>query len=299
MSKFFRFLQYALLLGLIGFSGYFIYQDTRSPCSKTIEYDIGRLDREFGLSREEFKDDITVAEKVWEKALDRNEFAYKPGAAFKVNLIYDERQIATVQKQKTEFGLSAVEEAFKNLDSQFSLFKKQYDQKVAAYESSLSAYQNRKEDYEAEVAKWNARGGAPKDEYESLEEERQVLNAEAERLNLETNAINEMAGELNALLKQRNIKAEEYNKLAEQYNKKYGQGLEFNQAEYNGKGINVYQFANRQDLVLALTHEFGHALGMDHVDNPDSVMYYLSGPASSQPTLSSEDISELERVCEI
>ena len=97
--------------------------------------------------------------------------------------------------------------------------------------------------------------------------------------------LNKETSQLNALLKERNLKAVEYNKIARSYNKKYGHGLEFNQAEYTDKEINVYQFGNRKDLILALTHELGHALGMDHVENPKSIMHFLTGANTTKSLL--------------
>jgi len=301
-----KLVQYAFLLVLIGASSYFVYQQTLSPCDKILEYGIGRFDTQFGISQSEFKAYITEAGSIWEKASGKKIFTYNSTANFKINLIYDERQLATTQKQKTEFGLSAVEESFKKLDADFNLFKNKYDQKISAYEVALSSYKERKAAYDAKVAYWNSRGGAPKGEFQSLETERQYINAETEMLNAEASSVNDMTKQLKVLLEERNSEASKYNKIAQEYNKKYNGGLEFNQAEYisgsigKAGAINVYQFGNKKDLVLALTHELGHALGMDHVENSKSIMYYITGiNAETSPTLSSEDLAELNRVCKI
>jgi len=301
-----KLLQYIILLFFIGGSAYFVYQKTLSPCDKPLQYSIGRFDTQFGISRDEFKNYVAESEKVWEKALSRDIFVYNPNASFKINLIYDERQLTTIQKQKTEFGLSAIEENFKKIDLEFNIFKNQYDQKVSTYESDLAIYESRKLAYDTEVNMWNSKNGAPKNKYADLETERNYLNNEGQRLNTETISINNTTKQLNALLQERNIKASEYNKVAEDYNKKYNGGLEFNQAEYIGnpytqKGeINVYQFGNKKDLITALTHEFGHALGLDHVANPKSIMYYLTGiNAETSPTPSVEDLAELKMVCKM
>lgn len=289
-------------VGALGYFGYFFYQSSLNPCEKSIGYSLGRFDTQFGVSKEEFKNYINQAEQVWEKAIGRDIFIYDPDASLKINLIYDQRQLTTIQKQRTEFGLSAVEEVFKELDNKFNLFKAQYDGAVSSYEEALTRFKQRQSAYDAEVSFWNKKGGAPKEKYDSLNAERQYLNTEAQRLNAQTIYINDMANQLNILLKERNIKAAQYNSVAESYNKKYGGGLEFNQAEYLRDGrkgqINVYQFGNKEDLILALTHEFGHALGMDHTENPKSIMYYLTG-ANTETTLAptTEDLAELKRVC--
>jgi len=290
-----------LVLVAFGYSGYFFYKYFQKPCDNVLKYSIGEFDNKFGISGEDFKKYLSESEVVWEKALDRDVLAYDPSASFKINLIYDERQFATVQKQKTEFGLSAIENVFKKLDVEFSLFKNEYDRRVSLYEKTQTSFEDRKDAYDQEVSFWNNKGGAPKEKYEDLEKERVYLNSEATRLNREASSLNTLTAELNKLLEERNSKAAEYNKVAENYNKKYNRGLEFNQAEYTGKEVNVYQFNTKSDLILAMTHEFGHALGMEHVENPMSIMYYITGSSNTNTTInpSNEDLVELNRVCGI
>jgi hypothetical protein len=298
---------YIVLIGIIGYSGYTIYERSLRPCDRPIEYSIGRFDTQFGISKEDFLSYINEAGSVWDKVLNRKEFIYNPNASFKINLVYDQRQLDTVLKQKEEFGLSTVENAFKKLDADFNSFKSQYDQKVSSYNQDLASFQNKQKAYDTEVSSWNSKGGAPKGIYDSLNAEKQNLVAEAAALNAESSSLNNMTKQLNSLLDARNAKAVEYNNIAAEYNKKFNGGLEFNQAEYksgNSPGqsgvINVYQFGNKNDLILALTHELGHALGMNHVENPKSIMYYITG-VNAETTLipSAEDLVELNKVCKI
>jgi hypothetical protein len=276
MKKIGHYISVIILLSLIGASGYFIYEKNLSPCQKTLQYGIGRFDTQFGISKTEFKNYLAESEAVWEKQIGRNVFEYNPAAAFKINLIYDERQLAIVQKQKEEFGLTEVENVFKQLDAEFASFKNQYDVKVADYERGLALYKKRK-----------------------------LSNAQIEELNAQAENLNNMTAQLKSLLAERNTKADEYNKIAENYNAKYNKGMEFNQAEYKSGGsltqageIDVYEFKNKKDLILALSHEFGHALGLNHVENTESVMYYLTNSnANDPPVLSAEDLAELNKVC--
>jgi predicted Zn-dependent protease len=128
------------------------------------------------------------------------------------------------------------------------------------------------------------------------------LNNEASSLNAQAEKLNQTNTELNQLLEYRNKAAENYNSLVQSYNSKYSSGLEFDQAEYRNIGgekeINVYEFKTREDLRFALAHELGHALGLDHVENSASVMYYMSG-GQNKFGLSEEDVAELKNVCRI
>lgn len=298
-----KLLQYAfslVLLVIIGVSGYFVYQKTINPCSRPLKYSVGRFDAQFGISKSEFISDLSKAEIVWEKALSKNIFIYDPEADFEVNLIYDERQLSTVEKRRTEFGLSAIENELRALDSRLASLKSQYNSLTLSYEAAVSSFNKEKEDYENQVAYWNNKGGAPRETFLALEEERKSLNSAAASLNSQALSLNKMADDLNILVRMRNSKADDYNRVVEQYNKKYKNNMEFDQAEYNGRQINVYQYGSENDLIFALAHEFGHALGLGHIDSPDSVMYYLTrGDEEGLPALSSADITELRRVCRI
>lgn len=294
-----NFLAFVFIAGVFGYVGYNYYRYYLGQCGQVLEYSIGRFDSEFGLTENNFKKYVEEAEKPWEKILGKELFVYNSEAKFKVNLIYDERQQTTEAKQKTEFGLSAVEERFKDLDAQFVSMKASYDGRVASYQEALKSFENRQEAYEQKVKFWNAKNGAPKNEYEALQREQADLNREASRLNAETSSINTLTKELNALLERRNEVASEYNQTAKSYSQKYGHGLEFNQAEYTRGDINVYQFSNKNDLILALSHEFGHSLGMDHVENPKSIMYYVTGVTNTAPVPSEEDLAEFKRVCKL
>ncbi|MEK9185891.1 MAG: matrixin family metalloprotease, partial [Patescibacteria group bacterium] len=261
----------------------------------------GRLDTNFGLSEEQFKKFVAQSEAPWEKALNKNVFEYKLGAKFRVNLIYDERQRKTILKQKTESGLTAAESFFKNLDSKFNTAKANYENKVTSFESAKNALNTRAAKYEEEVNYWNARKGAPRQKYEELEAERVALNREIELLNARAQELKELSNNFNQALRERNEAAKDYNRVVEQYNQKYGGHSEFDQAEYNGEEINIYQFTDSKGLIMALAHEFGHALAMDHVENSKSIMYYLRDsqnlPASPIPT--AEDLAELKKVCKL
>lgn len=304
--------QYIFTLIIIFISGYFLYQNNLPVCDKVVEYSIGRFDKNFGISEGDFIKSIQQAESVWENILNKNIFVYKEGAKFKINLIYDERQIAITQKQKTEFGLTSFEGTFKDLDTKFENLKGVYDTKIDNYESDLSLFKERQNLYEKRVSFWNNKDGAPKNEYDYLKNESIYLNNEATRLREEVIEINKISKNLEDLLRERNKKAGEYNKMVEAYNEKYNDNIEFDQAEYVDTGgfvlpiigdtaqkqINIYQFTNKKDLILALTHEFGHALGMDHVDNYKSIMYFMTyTDVENVPSPTKEDLIELNRVC--
>jgi predicted Zn-dependent protease len=76
-------------------------------------------------------------------------------------------------------------------------------------------------------------------------------------------------------------------------------GSEFCEGNYARKGgtqtITIYQFDNNSRLVRVLAHEFGHALGLKHSDDPNAVMYRLIRSDSLE--LAPDDINALKARC--
>ena len=81
------------------------------------------------------------------------------------------------------------------------------------------------------------------------------------------------------------------------FNNQFGGTREFTQGDYQGDHINVYQFRDRAELILVLAHELGHALQLDHVENPASIMYYLMGEQPPESRLSAEDLEAFAQTC--
>jgi predicted Zn-dependent protease len=63
----------------------------------------------------------------------------------------------------------------------------------------------------------------------------------------------------------------------------------------NTNTIDVYQFSDRLKLKRVITHELGHALGINHNENIRSIMYSVNSGTTTM--LSKEDMAALKDVC--
>lgn len=281
-----KLLRTIVLYGILGISLFVLWDRVlRSPCSKLIEYDIGEFDERFGLERENFLTHIQNAESTWESLVDKPLFRYVPGSDFKVNLIWSEEQARLYEGNKLEQNLNTAEDSIDSLQTRYSLAVQKYKNAVAQYEKSLASY-------EKEVTYWNSQGGAPTDIYEKLQNQATLLDTKASE-------IERLSKQVNSLAEQNNQKIDDYNNGVNEYNSLFTQGYEFDAGNTDGTEINIYTYASSEELETLLIHEFGHVLGIDHVDDEHSVMYYLLNDYNKEGELSEIDIAALEVSCRL
>ncbi len=271
------------------------------PCRSPITYSIGAVDPRFNLSPSALRDALASAESVWEKASGRDLYAYASTTGMvTVNLVYDERQATT--ETLSSLGLSIENDlaSYQAAKERYDSLYTKYRSDAAAFEAASDRFEKRVAAYQAEVQKWNARGGAPRDTYAALEREKQAIAEEQVRLNATAEQVNREAREVNALVSTTNRLAKTVNTVAAEYNAS-GRQEEFEEAVFTSQPareeINVYEFDSTSRLVRVLAHEFGHALGMEHVDDAAAIMYRLNQSKQSIPTTA--DLSELRRVCRV
>ncbi len=280
------------------FGSVFWYEKMDVPCDTPLYYYIGTVDERFGTDVEEIKTIALHAEQLWEKNLNSELFQYdesKEGTP--LNLIFDERQENADMEQELREDLEIKEgmsdeiaRQYEKLIVEFRTLRKEYEARVVAYETSLR-------EYNREVTKWNDKGGAPETIISNLRSTERELKNEQSALQKLAEQINTIVDGLNRIGARGNVLITDYNTIVEKYNDEFSEAREFAQGDYTGEAINVYQFDSEEELTLVFAHEFGHALGFEHVENDVSIMHYLMGPQSIESGLSAEDIAEYSRVC--
>jgi hypothetical protein len=269
------------------------------PCEAPIEFQIGALDPRFGISRGDFRHAIEQAGDVWGTAANRKLFKYEETGELKINLVYDARQQTT---QSENIAVSRIMETMKGADSikdELVPLKDNAHALQEAYSSELASYKRALDSYNQEVEHWNGVGGAPDSENQRLVKERLSLRKQGELLETKRQRVNQLSDEINALVERHNSLVDRANADVSRLNVDGLAGTQFEEGLYVKEGdeehIDIFQFKNRANLLLVLAHELGHALGLGHNRNPNSIMSPLI--QAENLVLSADDVKDLKDKC--
>lgn len=290
---------FILVLAIL-FGTYHIYESAANDCRLPVTYSIGQFDERFGITKEEALQALRSAEAVWEESLGRNDiFEYKENAPLRVNFVYDERQRQAEAAGAAKDDLNTRGEANQVLSELHRQLVADYKAQESHYDSRRFEYEQKLEAYNQEVERYNKQGGAPVEVYEKLEAERRSLDAERVEINRLGDQLNDLSDRINEIGEKGNELIGEYNRRVRQFNDTFVHDQEFTQGDYRGRQINIYTWNGFDELILVLTHEFGHALSIGHVDDPQAVMHYLMGEQPIPAVLKDADLDAFNRVCDL
>ncbi len=269
---------------------------TETVCERTLAYNIGNVDSRFQITHDELVDALKEVEKIWEDPTGYNLFEYDPLASENdsdvliIDFIFDQRQQITTKMKEVE---EIIEDNIKELE----LLSAEYEEKLDFYNRRVSNYNYRLGEYVNQVDYYNMIGGAPEYIYNQLMAEGYELELEEHELNRQMKGLNRLEDNENKLFEYIKALSEKAYEVVDMRGD-FGAGM---YTDYdNLKKITVYEFGNREDLILLLAHEFGHALNLDHADDPHAIMHaYIDLQDLNDIRLTQADINLLKAECGI
>ncbi len=246
---------------------------TYSFCESPIKYKIGSVDPKFGISQKDFDIHSEAAADVWNSTYKSILFEKDPNASLTINLVYDERQSLTQE--------------ISEISTEVESNKNSLSSKIKEYDQRYEELKDRIDELNAEIEKWNEKGGAPSDEYERLKKEQQEISKEIESLNREGATLNKTTFDVNNKINTLNNTISMFNTVLQS---KPEAGVYIP----TENRIEIYSFGNKEQLVSTLAHEFGHALGLPHIPNQNTLMNAIATP---QTTFTEYDRVLLEDFC--
>lgn len=285
------------LILVIVLGGIFWFKHADSACLVPISYKIGTIDSRFGVEKNELKEVLKQASEIWGGAAGKDLLIYDETSNFTVNLIFDERQKMARSEEEWRTSLKEKEKAGNEIMLEVKEKNQDYLNRKLALEESFKTYGTDLNNFNEKVDELNSSGGATPEVFAELQIEKERLEKVLADLTESENDLVLLISEINELGKEGNEIIDDYNLGVEEYNERFGNLENFTQGDFKRERINVYKFDNNEELKRVVVHEFGHALGLGHVDDEEAIMYYLTTDKFKISTLTEADILALKEVC--
>ena len=277
-----------------------------APCGQPVKYKLGAIDRRFGMTDQDALAALRDATRLWNSATDSDLVAYGDDTGIPINFVYDDRERMSQDHAAYAATIRQAAADLKKFDGEVAAVRGKLTVARTSFSSQESSFKTKLDIYNADVERLNGGGGGTYEQGKVFDESKRQLDQQLSQLKDDQAAINELIERENSLIAQHNAVVNRANAVINIVNRDVGK--DFVAGLYTVKDgraqIDIFAFVDRPDLVRLLAHELGHALGMGHVDDPNSVMAasretgMVSLDSTGQvPELSSDDISALRGVC--
>jgi hypothetical protein len=277
-----------------------IYSPEDTPCREPVTYRIGSIDERFGVDAGEVAEAADMAASVWEEASGMDLFREDDGGAVEISLVYDYRQATSDRLKGISGKIENTRSSYDSLKLWFTTREAEFSQRQDLLRHDIEMYNGQIRDLNARYEAASRSGSVSQDVErhltelrEDLDIQRESLRERQDELNGEAQALNDLVTLINQIAQSLNLEVVNYNRAGKPLQEEFREGCY--EKKSGRQRITIYHFSDRSHLVRLLAHELGHALGLDHNDNPDALMYRMN--RSKSLILAQEDRESLQTLC--
>ena len=242
------------------------------PLDTRLRYRIAELDPRFGLSQADLLRISQEATDIWKHGTGQDYFVYDPKAKLAIHLIYDQRQEESNQRRQQLSEIEQRQQYWNEQSQQVQMLKQQIDDKNSQLAAKKMQFEQQLAQYNQQVQQINQSGGLHPSQHEVFAAKKQDIQQHMWNLEHEIAQFNKQINQLNQQVDALNQLNQDIDVSIQQYNIRFQPRL-FDKGSFDGRAIRIYEFQSEDDLRLTLAHEFGHALGLQHHNDPHALMY--------------------------
>lgn len=271
-------------------------------CPQPITWRIEHIDPRFDIKSTELRELMSEVGDLWTGAVNENLLTYSDSGEVALNLIYSDEQKFTEDEQKLSRRINSMKLNYYGEKISYQKLSNEHQYKIEKYNETVARYQDKANEYRRVRSRWSDTNVIPREQNEELKSLKRQVDFLNKKRESDLKELNALITKMKQLSSQLNTQADLVNELIYQYREQFASTKTFHQGVYiqagDQKKINIYQFEDKRKLRLVLAHEVGHALGLRHVSNSKSVMYFLMDEQNRYNLqLSPQDIQAIRERC--